>query len=185
MDYRLKIFLDEDAPNPREEKRTLGYLVLFDDCLVEEPTIFETVEVTHYHNSHLRIYEIAEKIAEKLTEQGYDVMDVFPVVRIPDIFTRYLVPIDRYTEADAIGYYVVTEQSAKAYGYDGRFLMEDIVNAELNEYAAYVNRELFGYELYKGDKLIKRESGFVSTEQIRKQLPEEYQEEELRNYICF
>lgn len=145
-----------------------------------EKIVKETGEGSDNQIEH--IARIKEEIAEDMPEDG-KVLAVYPVTKYEHSSICYKVGNYNGFDFSQCGFYIITEASQKETGTEPEFFKK-CIESELALYSKWVNGENYRFTLYneKGE-IADSCGGFYDIEDIREYLPEEWQAEELEQYL--
>lgn len=195
MEPRLKIRHDSDAESPRQWDN-LGYFVT-------KESRHESPDGNRRHPSHgdyqpaWLVQEIMERTADEaknaddhkrlikaeLKKEGENVLVILPVVRHEHGNVSYKLGTAQGFDASNCGFYIVTEKSAKVLGTPKSSFLK-VIEQELETYTAWANGEVYGYELYDENGVLENSCwGFYDIEDIKADLPVEWANENLSDYL--
>ena len=121
-----------------------------------------------------------------LEELGEKVIAIYPVYKYEHGGIVFRVGSQFGFDYSNNGFYIVTEATQKLVGTKKKKFSYADFKAELEEYTKWCNGEVYGYMLYddKGE-MVDSCWGFYDIEDIRGNLPEEWKDENLQDYVTF
>lgn len=184
---RLVITCDDNSINPREYHTNLGYLITVsnryrspDNIPELKDIIIDTANRASSVESHIRL--ICKEMKEKLSEE---VIAIFPICIYEHGSILYTFGPNYDFDCSNNSFYIITDKTLKEYASrvdENEF--ENIVRQELDIYNRWINGEIYMYTLYdnKG-KIIDSCGDFYSLDDIKSDLPEEWKDEDLNEYV--
>lgn len=145
------------------------------DCMLEGE---EHASNTEEHMEYIKTF------AKR--DYDIDVIHITPVYRYEHGRILYKRGTTRGFDVSNCGFYIVTKETAEDMGVDptDTSAMDIYIDGELDTYTKYVNGEVYGYELFdESGERIDSCWGFYDLEDIRQELPDEWKEEDLAEYI--
>lgn len=183
---RLEIMYDNYASSPRSYDN-LGYFITVQRNKVcpdggNVPEIEQIVKDTAdmVQNTEEHMNEIIMRIKGDI---GEEVLAIYPVYCYEHGNVSYKRGTAHGFDFSNCGYYIITHKTQDKLGTNAQDF-ERIVDAELEEYTAWANGEVYAYNLYdeQGEE-IEQKGGFYGLEDIRAELPEEWSKENLSDYL--
>ena len=180
----LKIYHDDDAQSPRTWSN-LGYFITVDskyESPDKNPELKSIVQEASEDANN--VDEHMENIKTMVKEQmGEEVLAIYPVVKYEHGGVSYSLGQQHGFDYSNNGFYIVTDESQKEIGVSPeRF--EDVIEGELEDYNKWVNGELYRFELYDENGNIKDSiGGFYTIEDMKNDLPEEFKNEDIEEYL--
>lgn len=180
----LKIFVDDCPESPREWSN-LGYFISIDrnyyspdnnDVLID--IINSTQNIAGDIDEHMKL--IKKEIKEQMGEK---VLYISPVTKYEHSAVYYRLGEVHGFDYSCNSFYIVTDRTQKIFGTPKK-LFEKVIKNELETYNSYINGEVYGYILYdeNGEK-IDSCYGFYYIEDIKENLPEEWEDENMEDYF--
>ena len=181
---RLEIRPDELAENPRHFSN-LGYFLTKDSKHIspdewQAPQIQEIMVETakRVENQEEHIEQMAKQIREETDEE---VVAIYPIAKYEHSGVTYKLGNFSGFDHSQNGFYIITEQSRKKITEKD---FEQTIKAELEEYNKWANRETWEFVLYdENGRFEDQKGGYYYYEDIRADLPEEWKNERLEDYI--
>jgi len=184
---KLVIRYDDNAESPREWSN-LGYFITIDSRYNSPDdqggTIFNIVKATKEEainqKDHIRM------IKQLLKDEGEKILAIYPIKKYEHSNISYRLGnlISGFDYSNS-GFYIVTEKKAK----EIRAKKEDfqeIIKNELEAYNKWVNGEVYRFTLYDDNGNFEDDcGGFYDIENIRGNLPDEWKNENLEDYLIF
>jgi hypothetical protein len=186
---RLVISHDEDAENPRRFAPNLGYFITVDRDYTspDRYTLLENIII----NSGA-IASSQEDHIKRITESFNDcepknkVVEIYPVTKYEHGGVSYSLGTVHGFDNSNNGFYIITEKTLTDYEANEKSpeKWKDIIAAELDEYTAWANGEMYQFELFddNGD-VIDSCGGFRELSDIAGYLGGEWKDEDLTEYI--
>jgi hypothetical protein len=180
---KLIITYDNDMESPRTFTDTnIGYFITCDSKMKSpdnnetlKAVIEQTADMAKDQAEHIALIK-KEYTAEK-------VIAVYPVVKYEHGNVSYRLVEAHGFDYSNNGFYVVTEESKKRSGVLSADVSE-FIKDELKTYTQWVNGEIYAFELLDDNGDYEDScGGFYDIEDIRENLPEEYKDENLNNYL--
>jgi hypothetical protein len=180
---RLEITYDSNAESPREDSN-LGYFITCETGRYSpdrDEVLEEIVDITGHRaknvDNHMKF------IADEFEE---DVIAIFPVCKYEHGGVKYSLGLRHGFDYSNCGFYIVTKESLDEIGYEitsGKKLHSMILD-EINTFNAYINGDVYYYTLYdEGGNVQDSYCGFYSIDDIASELPDEFKDEDLEDYI--
>lgn len=177
------------AENPRTFLDTLGYFITCDSRRMSPD------EHKPHHNA---IKDIVQQTGDEAKDQaehielikkqvsfivGHEVIAIYPVTTYEHSSISYTLGTRHGFDSSNNSFYIVTEKSAETLDTPpAKF--EEVIKQELSDYTAWANGSIYQYELYDKDGTLEDSgSGFYSIEEIGDNLPKEWKDEVLSNYV--
>ena len=185
---QLEISYYEDAESPRAMQCNVGYFITCDnkynspdDNELLKTIIENTAQRAGDQIDHMELIE--EEVLECLEEK---VLEIMPVCKYEHGNVVYRLGTGSGFDCSNNGFYIVTDKTLQNAGLDKTELagLEDIISAELEEYTQWCNGEIYEYRLLgENGELVDACSGFTDINRIKEFLPEEWQNEEMSEYM--
>lgn len=184
---QLIIKYDNNEESPREWGN-LGYFITKDsrqnspDKNYElERIVAETGDEAENQEDHIT------RIKKAIAEGGEDeVIAIFPVVKYEHSGIVYRLGTAHGFDYSNNGFYIVTKNSLASFGsgIDSRDF-EKHISAEIDLYNRWLNGEVYMWQLLdeKGEDQDGWHSGYYSLDDIKAELPAEWKEEDLTDYL--
>lgn len=185
----LEIEYDEDPLSPREDSN-LGYFITVDSRM-------------HSPNSHKELQSIIEGTGKNADNLAHHIELMTKAIGehldIGKVITIY--PICKYEHGGIVyslgtqhgfdhsnnGFYIVMEETYRECFGKGKVntkQLEKSIEVELDEYNKYVNGEMYRFTLYNKEGEVEDSCGsFYNIENIRDYLSEEWDDEDLNDYL--
>jgi len=183
---RLIIKYDECPESPREWS-TLGYFLTSDRNYYSpdgkrNPEIQNIMEETGNEANNLENHiELMKKRIEE--EIGEKVLAIYPIVKYEHSGISYSLGYQKGFDYSNNGFYIITDKSQKETGIEKDNFEKSIEN-ELKNYNKYANGEIYRFTLLDENGEIEDSCcGFYEIEDIRDNLPEEWKDEDLNQYL--
>lgn len=182
---RLVIEYDEMPTSPRENDN-LGYFI--------------TCERRYNSPDGDRfdwVQSIVESTADDATSTEHHAKLIAKELQANDAKPLLIVPVYRYEHGSVVyrrgtsngwdvsncGFYIVTQTTADVLGTPPE-LFTKLIDGELADYTKYANGEMYCYTLYNEHGEHEDSCcGFYDIDDIKEMLPEEYQDEDLNQYL--
>jgi len=183
---RLRISYDISPESPRYDS-TLGVLVLDRNSIDpdDRPDISRIVYDTNYKaedfEDHVKL--ITHEIDEQL---GETVVEIFQVCKCEHGIVKFSLGSCSGWDCGNSAMYIVLESTLKELG------LEDIsveqmgynITGELDAFTQWVNGEIYSFILYNKDgDIVDSMGGFYDTHDMKEYLPDEWQHEDLDEYL--
>src|SRR5574343_570036 len=173
----LKIKNDECPSSPREWSN-LGYFIVIssryyspDKNVFLIDTIKNTGEDADNQKHHIEL--ITKEIETNTTEK---VLAIYPI-------STYEHGGIMYSLGNKNGFDIVTDKTSAEFGVKEEDF-EKVIKAELEIYNQYCNGEVYRFELYDEEgNIVDACGGFYSIDEIKEYLPEEFKDEDLKDYF--
>jgi hypothetical protein len=183
---KLVIEHDESSTSPREWSN-LGYFITVDRDYRSpdlnskfESIVKETGETATSQAEHVN--EIGRRINEETTEK---VLAIYPIVKYEHSGVYYSLGTKHGFDYSNNGFYIITEKTQKELGTEKKDFVK-VIESELEVYNKWCNGECYQFCLYNEQGDIEDScGGFYDIEEIREYLPEEWKNEDLRDYIKY
>jgi len=183
---RLVIEYDTDSQSPRENDN-IGFF-LTDERNYNSPDgkdnrlydlMNETADEAENTADHI------ERIKGAAKEEGMKIVAIYPVYRYEHGGVAYRRGSAKGFDYSNCGFYIITDETLKnTIGKNDKKLIENGIDAELKEYTQWANGEVYRFTLYdEGGEEIDACGGFYDIEDIRENLPEEWKDENLDEYL--
>lgn len=182
---RLVIHYELSAESPRQWDN-LGYFITRERNYPSPDSkqnewIQNIVEETANDVSNVDMH--IELITKAINETGETVKVIYPVNRYEHgnvVYSRGIVNNFDYSNC---GFYIVTDKTQNVLGTPDT-LIEKVIDSELETYTAYANGEVYYYMLRdENGEEIDSCGGFYNIEDIKENLPEEYKNDCLHDYL--
>jgi len=182
---RLVIRYDSDIESPREWNN-VGYLITKDSRQYSpdknphiEGIVNTTGDIAENQEDHIRL------ITEVLNNEGEEVVKIFPVVKYEHGGISYKIGTTHGFDYSNNGFYIITKKSLQDFGIGvDENDLEKQVNAEIDLYNRYINGEVYCWELFdENGESEGTHGGYYSLEDIKAELPAEWKDEDLRDYL--
>ena len=179
----LEIRHDENGVSPRNDDN-LGYFISVDrsyyspddhDTLVS--IVKETGGEARNQEEHIRMIkkEVEDQVQEK-------VLAIYPITKYEHGGVNYSLGRTSGFDYSANGFYIVTDKTAEVTGVS-KENFEKVIKEELNIYNKYANGEVYCYTLFDEDGEVQDScGGFYDIEDIKEQLPKEWEDVDLEEY---
>jgi len=184
---KLIIEYDRDTESPRKWGN-IGYFLtkegnykspdgntnpLYDIIIETENTATDT-------ENHITL------IKKMAKEEGIKILHIYPVYRYEHGNVIYKREIAHGFDYSNCGFYIITEESYKKcfHNKTTKQQIEKNIDSELDTYNKWINGEIYLFTLYNNNGEIEDScGGFYDIEDIREYLPEEWKNEDLKNYL--
>jgi hypothetical protein len=180
----LVIKYDESSPSPREWDN-VGLFIAKEsryqtpdgkDSVIYEIMI-ETAEEAEGTVHHMELIKKAAK------DQGIKITDIYPVVRYEHGGVSYTRGTRKGFDCSNCGFYIVTTNTLEDKTETTESIAEKI-DQELKIYTQWANSEVYRFTLYdEAGEVADSCGGFYSIEDIRGNLPEDWKDEDLNQYL--
>jgi len=180
----LEIVFDQYAESPRKHNDNLGYFITCernynspDDNRELESLIKNTGDEGENAEEHI------EKIKTEMEANGYGkVLAIYPVYKYEHGGVVYRRGTAHGFDYSNCGFYIVTDKTAEVLGITPKDF-EKVIDAELETYNKWANGEVYAWTLYdENGEIVDGGGDYYSLEEIRAELPEEWQNEKLEDY---
>jgi hypothetical protein len=179
------VIVHDDIESPRIYQDNLGYFITVgnkynspDHKPVLEAIVKQTGEEAQDLDDH--IHMIRQRVADEMNEV---VTAIYPVYRHEHGNVLYKRGTAQGFDVSNNGFYIVTNKGEEKYG-DHAKPIEALIDGELEEYTAWANGEVYSWTLYGEDgEEIDAGGGYFDLDEIKAELPKEWQNENLLNYI--
>lgn len=172
---KLKITYDTDSMTPREWDGHLGYIVKNDKLSNLSDKVFDNQKYQEDTSSILKVYSI-----------DYNNSQEFKYTFNKDITKQFIDDEDDNYNDDII--YIITKKSLEATGLQDMTdeKLEESITKELKTFSQWCNGETYQFVLYDNmGELEDSCGGFYSLEEIKDNLPKEWQDVDLSDYTDF
>ena len=180
----LTISYDNYPSSPREWSN-LGYFIVIskrynspdkNDFLYN--IIKNTGDVANNQKHHIEL--IKEEIESSINEK---VLAIYPISTYEHSGINYSLGNRHGFDYSNNGFYIVTDKTKAELGVEEKDF-EAVIKAELEIYNQYCNGEVYRFELYDEEgNIVDSCSGFYSIDEIKEYLHEEFQDEDLEEYL--
>lgn len=175
----------DDSPESPRQWDNLGYFITVDrqyhspDRYPTLKTIIEEAsEESENVEEHMKL--ITRRIKNDLGEK---VLAIYPVVKYEHGNVSYRRGTQHGFDYSNNGFYIVTDRTAKIIGTPKKNF-EKVIDQELDTYTKWANGEVYSYTLYNADSEVEDScSGFYDIDNIKENLPDEWKDEDLSEYI--
>lgn len=182
---RLVIDYDQFTISPREDTN-LGYFLTI-DSKYHSPDKHEHIKNIMETTGHIakdqkdHIKRMTDRIN---TETDEKVIKIYPIVKYEHGNVSYRLGSQHGFDYSNNGFYIITEKTQKEIGAKAKNF-ETIINSELDLYNKYINGEIFSMTLYDEDGELQNScNSFYNIEDIREELPKEFEKENLEDYLA-
>ena len=180
----LTISYDIYPSSPREWSN-LGYFIVISkryNSPDENDFLFNIIKNTGdiADNQKHHIELIKEEIESNINEK---VLAIYPISTYEHSGINYSLGNRHGFDYSNNGFYIVTDKTNAELGVEEEDF-EAVIKAELDCYNQYCNGEVYEFVLYDEEGNIKDScGGFYSIDEIKDHLPEEFQDEDLEEYL--
>lgn len=186
----LVIEYDQDPLTPRDFDGNLGYFITVDrdyrspdNNETIQQIVKDTGDLVSSQQDHIK--RIKKEIKSQLDEK---VIYIWPVVKYEHTSINYSLGTKHGFDYSNNGFYIVTDKTLeKIYNRENtptKKQLEKQIQAEINLYNKYVNGDIYQFALYDENGDFEDSCcGFYDIEDIREYLPEEYKNENLKDYF--
>jgi len=183
---RLVIEYDENTESPREWSN-LGYFITVDrnynspdQNKTLENIVAETGEEATSREEHMTM--IKKRIKD---ETGETVEAIYPVCKYEHSGVVYRLGVASGFDYSNNGFYIVTDKTRNEIGVKkDKKAIEKFIEAELKTYTQWANGEVYQFALYnEAGEMEDSCGGFYDLESIKEALPEEWQAEDMDEYV--
>lgn len=183
---RLVIEYDESPESPREWSN-LGYFITVDRNYSSpdknetlERIVKETGEEATDQANHIDL--ITKRVEDELNEH---VEAIYPICKYEHSGVAYSLGTSHGFDYSNNGFYIVTTKSRAEIGVKkDKKAFERFIEDELKVYNQWANGEVYRFTLYDETGEVEDScSGFYDIESIRENLPEEFKDEDLDEYV--
>lgn len=182
---RLVISYDHNAESPREWTN-LGYF-FSKQSRYNSPDgnkhplyniMIETADEADNQDDHIK------RIIKEAKKQGIKVLAVYPVYCYEHSSIVYRRGTAEGWDYSNNGYYIITNETLKEHGAKKAEWLKTI-DQELETYTQWANGEVYEFTLFDKDGNLEDScSGFYSIDDIKEHLPEEFKDEDLKDYLA-
>lgn len=180
----LTISYDNYPSSPREWSN-LGYFIVISKRYTSPDKndflyniIKNTGDVANNQKHHIEL--IKEEIESSINEK---VLAIYPISMYEHSGINYSLGNRHGFDYSNNGFYIVTDKTKAELGVEEKDF-EAVIKAELEIYNQYCNGEVYRFELYDEEgNIVDSCSGFYSIDEIKEYLPEEFQDEDLEEYL--
>lgn len=190
---KLVIKYDQDAESPRTWSN-LGYFITCEgkyNSPDEHAGLIELVKQTSEQakdtDDHMEL--IKKEISSGFIGEHNKVLAIYPVYRYKHGNVSYKRGTAHGFDYSNCGFYIVTDKTAEEIGmqkgkYYGNRGFERMIDQELEQYTQWANGEVYGFELYDDNGNLEDSCyGFYSIDEIKEHLPDEWENEDLTEYL--
>lgn len=182
---RLEIRHDDTAQSPRDNDANVGYFITVEkrrNSPDDNESIISMVQNLAEESNSTK--EHMEKITAEFPQNFKEkVIAIFPVSRYEHSGVHYSLGMAHGFDNSNCGFYIVTDKTLAESGVNEKDIA-DAIQAELNLYNAWINGECYMYELFDEDGYSNSYVGsFTSLDDIKKDLPKEWQGEDMQDYL--
>lgn len=176
---------DKCSESPREWTN-LGYFLTSDRNYSPDgksnPEIQKIMEETGDEAKNLEDHiELMKKRIEE--EIGEKVLAIYPIVKYEHSGVSYSLGYQRGFNYSNNGFYIITDKSQKETGTEEKDF-EKVIVSELETYNKYANGEVYRFTLFDENGEIEYFCcGFYDIEDIKGNLPDEWKDENLEQYL--
>ena len=118
-----------------------------------------------------------------MKENGEKVLAIYPIVKYEHGGVVYKIGTIHGFDYSNNGFYIITEKTQEEMGTSKKDF-EKVVKQELEVFNKWVNGEVYQYCLFDDDgEVVDSCGGYYDIEDIRAELPKEWEKEDLREYI--
>lgn len=184
---QLKITYDEHGESPREWSN-LGYFITCDNNYRSpdnvqylQDIIRETGQEATSQEDHMDL------IKKSYVSLGYEgkIIAIYPIVKYEHSGVVYSLGTKHGFDYSNNGFYIITDKQQGEYKTPKKDF-ETIIKQELEVYNKYANGEVYAYALFDdAGEIVDSCGGFYDIEDIRENLPEEWKDETLSDYITY
>lgn len=182
----LEISYETNIDSPRRDDN-LGYFITCEknyDSPDKDEDLKSLIQNTSEESESTE--EHIEKIKTEMEFNGYGkVLAIYPVHRFEHGNVFYKRGIANGFDSSNCGFYIITDKTAEVLGTEPKDFKK-IVDIELETYTKWVNGEIYYFCLYneEGD-IVESCGGYYDLEDIRADLPEEWKNEDLTEYMNY
>jgi len=183
----LEIRCTHIAENPRDSGNSLGYWINFsifhEDIDINKKILKAMRDTRRMASSYENFAELIKKQYEK--ETGDKVLKVYPIsVSMKGCeVEKYELAEFNDSNKNIVNFYFVTQRTARGLGAKQKNFKK-IIEKEIQEYNDYINQKSYSFTLRTGkNTIVDYGDGFSSIQHIRKYLPQEWQNENLNDYL--
>lgn len=180
----LEIYHDNDSESPRQWTN-LGYFITVDknqNSPDKEPILESIVKWTGEEADSLKNHIKAIEKEANAVFVDEKVIAIYPIVKYEHSNIYYSLGKKHGFDYSNNGFYIITDKTQKIVGTPkGKF--EKVIQQELKEYNQWINGEVYGYIFYNESGESDNYSGFYSLDDIKSELPKEWEEEDLEQYL--
>jgi len=181
---KLVISHDQEPSSPREDTN-LGYFITVDRSYhsPDSNTLIESIvknagEEARSQAEHMKM--IIEMIETQTEEK---VLNIYPIAKHEHSGVSYSLGSSEGFDYSNNGFYIVTKKTAEEMGVKQKDF-EKVIKGELEIYNKYSNGEIYQFTLYNNEGEHEDTcGGFYDIEEMRDRLPEEWEAEDLREYL--
>ncbi len=185
----LEVWYDNDTESPRDWDN-VGYFITEDDRTTSSPENLGKDKQRTIYNCVLRTAADAGSQEEHIklikkeikAQTGEKVMEIYPVNKYEHGGVSYSLGTKHGFDYSNNGFYIVTDKSQEGKTYHESF--KPYIEKELEIFNKWANGEVYGFTLYDGQGgIVDSIGGFYSLEDIKENLPKEWQKEDLSQYF--
>lgn len=196
---RLVIEYDGDAESPRKDDGHVGHFFT-KESRYQSPDgnvhplyqiMMETEDEANDTAHHIELIKARARDAFKESspkggnshDEDLHIIEVHPVYRYEHSGVAYRRGTAQGFDYSNCGFYIVTAQSISGETFTAEKIAEHI-DAELAEYTAWANGEVYAFTLYDEKGEVEEScGGFYDIEHIREHLPDDWKNEDLSKYL--
>ena len=183
---KLVIKYDESPESPREWSN-LGYFITIDRNYYSpdkneelKELIKECGESAESQKEHIKFIK---NNWNKTMYPNNKIIAIYPIVKYEHGGVVYRRGEQHGWDYSNNGFYIITDKTAEELGTEPKYF-EKVIDQEIEVYNKYVNGEVYGFTLYNDAGEVEDSCwGFYDIEDIRENLPEEWKNEDLDEYL--
>lgn len=186
---RLEITYDSDTESPRAWSNLGKFIVISNrySSPDNDKTFISIVkETSQYATSQENHIDLIKKEIEDL---GDKVLYIVPICKYEHSGISYSIGTKHGFDYSNNGFYIVTENTLKQEGFEPLSSNEEFekrISSEIETYNQWANGEVYSFILYdENGEVVDSCCGFYSIEDIRVELPEEFKDEDLKDYLTY
>lgn len=181
---RLEIYYDNCVTSPRNWSN-LGYFITCENNRSSPDNnklfiniIKDTSIIACNSDNHITLIKQAIEL-----QTNEKVLKIYPIFRYRHSDIHYGIGIESGFDYSNCGFYIITNKTQNRTG-TTKENFDECVNDELNIYNKYINGNIYKFELYdKNEELEDSCNGFYDIEDMKLYLSEEWENEDLTNYL--